>query len=162
MENLLYGARLYGLDGRTARQEIVRILTRLGIKQKNIQKPIEDMSRGMQQKVAIARALLTRPPVLLLDEPTTGLDPRSKREVQAIVRELRDESGTTILLTTHDMAEAEALCDRVAIMDSGKIVALDTPAELRKLVPNANGHAPTLEDAFLELTGKQLTETYET
>jgi ABC-2 type transport system ATP-binding protein len=113
------------------------------------------MSRGMQQKVAIARALLSKPRLLLLDEPTTGLDPRSKREVQAVVRELNEQHGTTILLTTHDMLEADGLCQRIAIIDGGKIVALDTPAALKQLIPH-NGHEPTLEDVFLELTGKKL------
>ena len=158
MENLLYGARLYGLDARKVRQEVLTILSRFNIKKRDIYQPVEEMSRGMQQKVAIARALLTRPAVLLLDEPTTGLDPRSKREVQSVVKEMRDRDGTTILLTTHDMAEAEELCDRVAIMDAGKIVALDTPAALRAMVPPTNGRATTLEDVFLELTGKKLLE----
>jgi ABC-2 type transport system ATP-binding protein len=117
---------------------------------------MEEMSRGMQQKVAIARALLSKPRILLLDEPTTGLDPRSKREVQAVVRELNEEHGTTILLTTHDMTEAENLCDRVAIMDGGQVVALDTPEQLKKLIPSQNGHDPNLEEVFLELTGKKL------
>ncbi|MFN2226561.1 MAG: ABC transporter ATP-binding protein, partial [Anaerolineae bacterium] len=93
---------------------------------------------------------------LLLDEPTTGLDPRSKREVQAFVLELRDTHDATILLTTHDMHEAEALCDRIAILDEGRVVALDTPAGLKRLVPRQNGHEPTLEDVFMSLTGKQL------
>jgi ABC-2 type transport system ATP-binding protein len=155
MENLLYGARLYGLDGRETRKLVVEILTRLGLEKRAIYNPMEEMSRGMQQKVAIARALLTRPRLLLLDEPTTGLDPRSKREVQDVVRELRDEHGTTILLTTHDMLEADALCDRVAIIDGGKIVALDTPDGLKQLITH-NGNQPTLEDVFLELTGKKL------
>lgn len=155
MENLLYGARLYGMEGRETRRRVVEILTRLGLEERSIHKPMEEMSRGMQQKVAIARALLSQPRLLLLDEPTTGLDPRSKREVQALVRELNQEYGTTILLTTHDMIEAENLCDRIAIIDGGKIVALDTPEALKKVIP-ANGHEPTLEDVFLELTGKQL------
>jgi ABC-2 type transport system ATP-binding protein len=90
-----------------------------------------------------------------LDEPTTGLDPRSKREVQAVIRQLNQESGTTILLTTHDMLEAEVLCDRIAIIDSGVIVALDTPQGLKEII-SPNGHDPTLEDVFLELTGKRL------
>jgi len=94
--------------------------------------------------------------VLLLDEPTTGLDPRSKREVQAFVEELRDTHDATILLTTHDMQEADALCDRIAILDEGRIVALDTPAGLKALVPGDNGHEPTLEDVFMALTGKRL------
>lgn len=156
MENLLYGARLYGLDGKETRQQVEAILTRLGLEKKAIHNPMEQMSRGMQQKVAIARALLTRPRILLLDEPTTGLDPRSKREVQAVVRELQQSDGVTILLTTHDMAEAEVLCNRIAIMDKGKVVALDTPANLRALAPSENGHEPTLEDVFLNLTGRQL------
>ena len=155
MENLVYGARLYGMDGRESRRRVVEILTRLGLEQRSIHKPMEQMSRGMQQKVAIARALLSRPRLLLLDEPTTGLDPRSKREVQAVVRELNGEHGTTILLTTHDMVEAENLCDRIAIIDGGKIVALDNPQGLKRMVPQ-NGSQPSLEDVFLELTGTQL------
>jgi ABC-2 type transport system ATP-binding protein len=117
---------------------------------------MEQMSRGMQQKVAIARALLSRPALLLLDEPTTGLDPRSKREVQAFILELRSEFGTTILLTTHDMAEADGLCDRIAILEGGHIAALDTPDGLKRLVADGHGHEPTLEDVFLQLTGKAL------
>jgi ABC-2 type transport system ATP-binding protein len=158
LENLSYAANLYGLNSREARNRTLEILDRLGLQRDAIQRPVEEMSRGMQQKVAIARALLTQPAVLLLDEPTTGLDPRSKREVQTLVRELRDADGTTILLTTHDMIEADTLCDRIAIMDSGKIVALDTPDRLRMHVPPKNDHNPTLEDVFLELTGKKLVE----
>lgn len=156
MENLLYGARLYGLDGRETRRQVEAILTRLSLEKRAIHNPMEQMSRGMQQKVAIARALLSHPRILLLDEPTTGLDPRSKREVQTVVRELQQNDGATILLTTHDMNEAEVLCDRIAIMDKGKVVALDTPAKLRALIPSNNGHEPTLEDVFLELTGRKL------
>lgn len=156
MENLLYGARLYGLQGRDLRERAQAILKRLDVPQKNINEPMEQMSRGMQQKVAVTRALLSSPRLLLLDEPTTGLDPRSKRDVQNFVRELRDRDGTTILLTTHDMTEAEKLCDRIAIMDKGRIVALDTPAKLKSLAPRQNGNAATLEDVFLELTGKRL------
>ncbi len=156
MENLLFGARLYGLDGKKTRKEVVEILTRLGLNSYSTNHPMDEMSRGMQQKVAIARALLSKPRLLLLDEPTTGLDPRSKREVQQIVRELRQEFGTTILLTTHDMNEADILCDRVAIMDNGKVVALDTPLSLKQKTQIAEQRVVTLEDVFLELTGKQL------
>ncbi len=158
MENLLYGARLYGVGGDEARKRAVAILTRLGLKKDVIYRPMEEMSRGMQQKVAAARAFLTQPILLLLDEPTTGLDPRSKREVQAFLRELRDTHDATILLTTHDMQEAEALCDRIAILDEGRIVALDTPAGLKARVERSNGHGPTLEDVFMDLTGKKLVE----
>ncbi len=156
MENLLYGARLYGLEGKATRKQVVEILTRLGLERKNIGSPMEEMSRGMQQKVAIARALLSHPRLLLLDEPTTGLDPRSKREVQEVIRELRQDYGTTMLLTTHDMVEAELLCDRIAIMDKGKVVALDTPPALKLRLPQTGGKEATLEDVFLALTGKQL------
>jgi ABC-2 type transport system ATP-binding protein len=156
VENLLYAGRLYGLSGQEARRQTFEILRRLGLKDKEILEPLEDMSRGMQQKVAIARAFLTRPILLLLDEPTTGLDPRSKREVQAFVRELREVHDATIVLTTHDMYEAEALCDRIAILDDGRIVALDTPAGLKKLIPRHDSGEPTLEDVFMTLTGKEL------
>ena len=156
LENLMYAARLYGLSGREARDQAFAILHRLGLKDKEILGPLEDMSRGMQQKVAIARAFLTQPTLLLLDEPTTGLDPRSKREVQAFVNELRDTHDATIVLTTHDMHEAEALCDRIAILDEGRVVALDTPAALKTLVPQDNGQELTLEDIFMSLTGKEL------
>lgn len=156
MENLLYGARLYGVSGNEARKQSRSILVRLGLEEKAIYQPMEEMSRGMQQKVAIARAFLTHPILLLLDEPTTGLDPRSKREVQAFVRELRDQHDATILLTTHDMVEADTLCDRIAIINGGDVVALDTPENLKRLVPAPNGQLPTLEEVFLQLTGKQL------
>ncbi len=159
MENLLYGARLYGLSGKDTREQVVQILVRLGLEKRSIYRPMEEMSRGMQQKVAIARALLSKPSVLLLDEPTTGLDPRSKLEVQAVIRELCDTHNTTILLTTHDMAEADTLCDRVAIMDKGKVVAMDTPDNLKRLTPSDGDSPPTLEDVFLALTGRKLKET---
>jgi len=158
MENLLYGARLYGVRAPEARRRAVAILDRLGLKREAIYRPMEEMSRGMQQKVAAARAFLTQPILLLLDEPTTGLDPRSKREVQAFLKDLRDRHDATILLTTHDMQEAEALCDRIAILDDGRIVALDTPAGLKSRVERSNGGEPTLEDVFLGLTGKRLVE----
>jgi len=158
MENLMYGARLYGLTGKEARLRAREILERLGLRPSSLNQPMEDMSRGMQQKVAIARAFLTAPILLLLDEPTTGLDPRSKREVQRLVLELRDIHDTTILLTTHDMGEAEALCDRIAILDEGKIVALDTPTGLKARVAR-NGLEPSMEDVFMALTGKHLDET---
>ena len=98
----------------------------------------------------------SQPRLLLLDEPTTGLDPRSKRDVQALVLEMRQKSGTTILLTTHDMVEAELLCDRIAILNGGKVIALDTPPNLKHTIPWKDGREPTLEEVFLELTGKIL------
>jgi len=161
MENLIYAARLYGLEGGYARRQIVRILESLGIEGRAIRAPMEDMSRGMQQKVAIARAFLTSPTLLLLDEPTTGLDPHSKRDVQEFVLRLREEHDTTVVLTTHDMVEAEELCDRVAIFDAGRIVALDAPARLKEEVSRQLGRPATLEDVFLALTGKPLEQPEE-
>ncbi|MBC7811951.1 MAG: ABC transporter ATP-binding protein [Burkholderiales bacterium] len=159
LENLLYGARLYGIMGAVAERKAVEILKRLGLKPSTFTQPMEEMSRGMQQKVAIARAFLTSPILLLLDEPTTGLDPRSKREVRSFVEELRDTHDATILITTHDMEEAEALCDRVAVMHEGRIVAMDTPQKLKTTLPADEwiaGRAPTLEDVFMSLTGSTL------
>ena len=158
MENLMYGARLYGMEAGYASRRVLEILKRLGIEEKSIFAPQEDMSRGKQQKVSIARAFLTTPILLLLDEPTTGLDPRSKRDVQAFVLELRADHGTTIVLTTHDMEEADRLCDRIAILDGGRIVALDTPAGLKALVAPTEGRPATMEDVFMQVTGKSLLE----
>ena len=161
-ENLAFAARLYGLHAGDARREAVRILARLGISEKRMGSPIEQMSRGMQQKVAIARALLTSPTLLLLDEPTTGLDPRSKLEVQAFVEDLRATHDATILLTTHDMAEADRLCDRIAILDGGRLVAEDTPDGLKARVGRETGLAPTLDNVFMTYTGRSLDEDVET
>lgn len=156
MENLMYAARLYGLSPDSAAPEARRILERLDLPVRTLKQPVEDLSRGQQQKIAIARALLTSPVLLLLDEPTTGLDPRSKHEVQAFVTELRDTHDATILLTTHDMYEADALCGRVAIIHDGKLVAMDTPEALKARVANGSGKTVTLEEVFMALTGKQL------
>lgn len=156
LENLLYGARLYGIGGGEAEKKANEILKRLDLDPKTFTQPMEEMSRGMQQKVAIARAFLTSPILLLLDEPTTGLDPRSKREVRAFVEELRDVHDATILITTHDMEEADALCDRVAVIHDGKMVAMDTPEALKAAHPLVEGRAATLEDVFMALTGKAL------
>lgn len=154
LENLMYAARLYGMDAGTARHRIVEILESLGIERERVGEPLEKMSRGMQQKVAIARAFLTSPILLLLDEPTTGLDPRSKREVQQFILGLREQHDATVLLTTHDMDEADRLCDRIAVIHQGRIIAEDTPAALKQRY----GPTPqaTLEDVFMKLTGQSL------
>jgi ABC-2 type transport system ATP-binding protein len=158
MENLTFAARLYGIDGSTARREALAILERLGIGIKRVDRPIEQMSRGMQQKVAIARALLTSPTLLLLDEPTTGLDPRSKLEVQAFIEELRATHDATIVLTTHDLAEAERLCRHITVLDGGRVVAEDTPDGLKALITARIGRPATLEDVFMTFTGRSLDE----
>jgi ABC-2 type transport system ATP-binding protein len=156
MENLLFAARLYGLDAARARIETVEILGRLGIGEKRIGRPIEQMSRGMQQKVAIARALLTSPSLLLLDEPTTGLDPRSKLDVQAFIEELRETHDASIVLTTHDLAEAERLCGSITVLDAGRVVAENTPAGLIAAEAERMGRPATLQDVFMTHTGRSL------
>jgi ABC-2 type transport system ATP-binding protein len=145
MENLLYAGRLYGLRSEETQRKGLEVLDRLGISKKVALEPLEHMSRGMQQKVAIARALLTSPVLLLLDEPTTGLDPRSKKDVQRMVLNLREEHDATVVLTTHDMDEADRLCDRLAVLDHGRVIALDTPAHLKQT-------GGTMEDVFMRLT----------
>src|SRR3990170_9069216 len=123
-ENLSYAARFYGLGPKETRKGIPEILTRFGFPPDRRTEPMENLSRGMQQKVALARALLTSPVLLLLDEPTTGLDPRSKLEVQTFITEMRIIHDATILLCTHDLAEAEKLADRVGILDRGALISL--------------------------------------
>jgi ABC-2 type transport system ATP-binding protein len=161
MENLLFAARLYGLDGKTAKRDVVTILARLGISEKRLDRPVEQMSRGMQQKVAIARALLTSPSLLLLDEPTTGLDPRSKLDVQSFIEELRATHDATIVLTTHDLAEAERLCGRITILNDARVVAEDSPEGLKALVTSDTGRPTTLEDVFMTYTGRSLDDDVE-
>jgi ABC-2 type transport system ATP-binding protein len=160
-ENLSFAARLYGLDPKVARREAVQILGRLGIGEKRMNRPLEQMSRGMQQKVAIARALLTSPMLLLLDEPTTGLDPRSKLDVQTFIEELQADHEATILLTTHDLAEADRLCGRVGILAGGRLTAEGTPELLKTEIAIETGSAPTLESVFMKYTGRSLDDDVE-
>jgi ABC-2 type transport system ATP-binding protein len=133
-ENLLYAGRLYGLTPHIAEKRFRFLLQELGFPKGLINKPMYKFSRGLQQKVAIARGFLTEPDILLLDEPTTGLDPKSKLEVQRFIRKIREERGTTVIITSHDMEEVDRLCDRIAIMDRGRIVAMGTSQELKRLV----------------------------
>jgi ABC-2 type transport system ATP-binding protein len=156
VENLSYAARFYGLMPADTRARIPEILERVSFPVGRASEPMEDLSRGMQQKVALARALLTSPVLLLLDEPTTGLDPRSKREVQSFIEEIRAEHDTTVLLCTHDLGEAEALADRVGILHRGRLLTLEPAAGLR-----ASYRADTLEDAFFKATGSALDEDEE-
>jgi len=148
-ENLGYAARFYGMGPRETRDKIPEILGRVGFPRDRSSEPMENLSRGMQQKVALARALLTSPVLLLLDEPTTGLDPRSKLEVQDFIREVRAKHDATILLCTHDLDEAEALADRIGILDRGRLLMLE-PAEALK----RRYDAETLEQAFFTATGR--------
>ncbi len=152
-ENLHYAARFYGMTPSETRVKIPEILNRVGFPADRRGEPMENLSRGMQQKVALARALLTSPVVLLLDEPTTGLDPRSKKEVQEFIREVRIEHDATILLCTHDLDEAEELAERVGILDRGRLLALEPADELKHRY-----RAETLEDAFFAATGRGFEE----
>ena len=151
-ENMVYAARLYGSGGGT-RKRVVEILDQLGLPRDVIDQPMKQLSRGQQQKVAIARSFLTAPSLLLMDEPTTGLDPRSKKETQAVLESLRAEREITVLLCTHDMDEAAALCDRVLMMDGGRVLADDSPAKLQ-----LEYDATSLEAVFMHLTGKTFEE----
>ena len=153
MENLVYAGRLYGMAAAEVRGRAREVLGRLGIPGDRLDDPLEKLSRGMQQKVAIARAFLTSPTLLLLDEPTTGLDVRSKREVQTFVRDLREEHDATILLTTHDLDEAERLSDRIGVIHSGRLVAEGGVEDL-----TARYGARDLEEVFMSLTGRRLEE----
>ncbi len=148
-ENLSYAARYYGMTAGQTRDKIPAILERVGFPAERRDESMENLSRGMQQKVALARALLTSPVVLLLDEPTTGLDPRSKLEVQDFIREIRTTHDSTILLCTHDLAEAETLAERVGILDRGRLLALEPADDLKRRY-----EADTLEQAFFSATGR--------
>jgi ABC-2 type transport system ATP-binding protein len=148
-ENLSYAARFYGMGPSQTRTQIPEILERVGFPSERRDEAMEDLSRGMQQKVALARALLTSPVLLLLDEPTTGLDPRSKLEVQQFIRQVRETHDSTILLCTHDMAEAELLADRIGILDRGELLFLEPVEDVKRRFG-----VETLEEAFFAATGR--------
>jgi len=148
-ENLAYAARFYGMGPRETHTKIPIILERVGFPSSRRGEAMENLSRGMQQKVALARALLTSPVLLLLDEPTTGLDPRSKQEVQNFIREIRERHDSTILLCTHDMKEAEELADRIGLLDRGELLFLEPVEDVKERYG-----VETLEEAFFAATGR--------
>jgi ABC-2 type transport system ATP-binding protein len=148
-ENLSYAARFYGMPPSQTRHAIPQILEQVGFPAERRREAMENLSRGMQQKVALARALLTSPVLLLLDEPTTGLDPRSKLEVQEFIRDVRARHDATILLCTHDMGEAEALADRVGLLDRGELLFLEPVEDVKRRYG-----VETLEEAFFAATGR--------
>jgi ABC-2 type transport system ATP-binding protein len=148
-ENLAYAARFYGMGPRETHAKIPVILERVGFPSARRGEAMENLSRGMQQKVALARALLTAPVLLLLDEPTTGLDPRSKQEVQRFIREIRERHDSTILLCTHDMKEAEELADRIGLLDRGELLFLEPVIDVLDRY-----EVDTLEEAFFAATGR--------
>ena len=133
-ENLKYFGMLYGLSGRSLDERVEELIDLLGLRELGAdRKKFEDMSLGMKARLGLARALLKDPPVLLLDEPTLGLDPPSARYIRRLLRELA-ERGKTVLVTTHNMFEAEILCDKVGIIHTGRIIAEGSPRELKKRV----------------------------
>ena len=155
-ENLSYAARFYGMTPKQTRHKIPEILGRVGFPPERRNEAMEHLSRGMQQKVALARALLTSPVLLLLDEPTTGLDPRSKLEEQEFIKEVRRLHDATILLCTHDMNEAETLADRIGILDRGELLFLEPVEDVKQRFG-----VETLEEAFFAATGRTFEEENE-
>jgi ABC-2 type transport system ATP-binding protein len=152
-ENLMLFARLHDLPRDESATRVHDALTFMGLIDVR-DKLVRTYSGGMIRRLEIAQALLHRPAVVFLDEPTVGLDPVAKHAVWDKLRELRARFGTTVVLTTHDMDEAEALCERIAIMHHGRVVALDDPAELKSAV----GTAATMDDVFVHFTGGAVDE----
>ena len=150
-ENLTVYARYFDIPKKASSPLAWELLEFVDLKEKARAK-IGSLSGGMKRRLVLARSLINNPELLILDEPTTGLDPHSRRSVWEKLNYLKTEKNTTLLLTTHYMEEAERMCDRVAIMDSGKIITIDTPSRLMSL------HGGHLEDVYLKLTGRQLIE----
>lgn len=148
LENLIVYARYFDIPKKESSKTAWQLLDFVELRQK-ADVNIKELSGGMKRRLLLARALVNNPEMLVLDEPTTGLDPHSRLSVWEKLRQLKSK-GTTLILTTHYMEEAERLCDRVAIMDIGKIVAIDSPARLMKT------HGGNLEDVYLKLTGRRL------
>ena len=145
-ENLEYFAALYHIPQTIAKKRVDELLERMELRER-ANELVEKYSTGMRQRVAIAKALLARPPILLLDEPTLGLDPQAARNLRELIAQLKQE-GHTILLTTHYMEEADQLSDRIGIIDTGKVIALDTPEGLKRRIDQK-------EVIRLEVTGWQ-------
>lgn len=150
IENLIVYARYFGINKKEALRRAERLLSFVGLSDK-AKTNVEKLSGGMKRRLVLARALLNKPELLILDEPTTGLDPLSRRQVWEMIK-TEQEKQMTLILTTHYMEEAERLCNRVAIMDSGRIVATGSPQELM------NKYGGNLEEVYLKLTGKRLIE----
>jgi ABC-2 type transport system ATP-binding protein len=132
-ENLYYHCRFFGISRRDARRRSSQLLEQMGLTERAAE-PVDRLSGGLAQRVQLARALAHRPSVLFLDEPTAGLDPQSRLALWDVVRDLREHHGVSVLLTTHYMEEAERLCDRLAIIDQGRILVCDTPEALKRQV----------------------------
>lgn len=153
-ENLMLMARLYDVPSRGRKEKVQQILSFLKL-EKHAKSLVKTFSGGMIRKLEIGQAMLHHPHLLFLDEPTMGLDPVAKRNVWEHLLELRNTFGTTIFFSTHNMEEAEEVCDRVAIMNAGKIAAIGKTSELKEKV---NKKDATLEDAFIFFTGNRIQE----
>ena len=152
LDNLVFFGRMAGLDSREARAQAMAHLELMGLVERAKGK-VSKFSGGMKRRVNLAIALMGYPKLLFLDEPTVGIDPQSRNNIYETIEGLRDK-GMTILYTTHYMDEANRLCDRIAIMDGGKIIAMDTSYELKSQI--GPPEQVTLEDVFLKLTGRSL------
>ncbi len=150
LENLIVYARYFDIPKKESSNLAQELLEFVELKEK-AEVNIRSLSGGMKRRLLLARALINNPELLILDEPTTGLDPHSRHSVWDKMKYLKSRN-TTLIITTHYMEEAEKLCDRVAIMDSGKIVTIDSPEKLMSV------HGGTLEDVYLKLTGRSLKE----
>lgn len=148
-DNLQYFANLYQIEKTEAKQRIEKLLKLVGLEE-SADQLTETYSKGMIQRLQIARGLINEPDIIFMDEPTVGLDPLGARMLRDIIIELKKQ-GKTILLTTHYMHEAEELCDRVALMKKGKIIALDTPEQLKQSVKKSVDDEVSLEDVYLAL-----------
>lgn len=153
VDNLRYFASFYPKD---QVREVTELLEKLEFKRDYLKKPVSSYSKGMRQRVSMARALLNSPRLLFLDEPTSGLDPSGAVLFRKLIEEERG-NGTTIFLTTHNMVDADILCDRVAFILNGNIVALDTPQNLKKQ-NQTDTKEPTLEEVFIRYTGRGFEE----
>ena len=148
LKNLIVYARYFEIPYRASRKTAYNLLEYVGLTEK-ADENIKNLSGGMQRALLLARSLINSPEILILDEPTTGLDPHSRHNVWNKLKDLK-EKNTTLILTTHYMEEAERLCDRVAIMDRGRIITIDSPKNLMET------HGGNLEYVYLKLTGKRL------
>ena len=151
VKNLIVYSRYFDIPYAEAKARAEELIDRFHLHDK-LERPVEDLSGGMKRRLLMARALINRPKVLVLDEPTTGLDPQSRRQIWEEIRGMK-ANGLTTLLTTHYIEEAQLLCDRLVIMDGGKIIEHGTPQELIRKHLGGKGN---LEDVFLKLTGKHL------
>jgi ABC-2 type transport system ATP-binding protein len=154
-ENLLIFAKLYGVPRETRTRLIKELLEAVELSQW-ADKPVKNLSGGMRRRVEIARGLVHEPRVFFLDEPTTGLDPVSRTAVWGMLQRIKAERDLTVLITTHYMDEADKLCDRIAIVDHGTLVALDSPAALKASIPGRAPETVTLDEVFVHYTGRDL------